>query len=64
MQHCIYMNTNLNNIFITILTRPINSVHVLNDFHLCGYSEKKQRFQWSYMGFLVSMAMEKYFFIK
>ena len=32
------MNTNVNNIFITIVPRP-NNVHVLeNDFHLCGSS--------------------------
>ena len=52
------MNTNLNNIFITIVTRP-NSVHVLeNDFHLRdGYSRNAQKFQWSYVDFPVSMAI-------
>ena len=52
------MNTNLNNIFITIVTRP-NSVHVLeNDFHLRdGYSRNAQKFQWSYVDFSVSMAI-------
>ena len=37
-----FMNTNFNNIFITIVTRP-NSIGVLeNDFHLYGYTEYKK----------------------
>ena len=51
------MNTNLNNIFFTIVTKP-NSDHVFEkDFHLIGYSGNKQKFQWSYVAFSVSMAI-------
>ena len=47
------MNTNLNNIFITIVTRP-NSDHVFeNDFYLRGFSINKKKFQWSDMDFPV-----------
>ena len=49
------MKTNLNNIFITIITIK-NSVHVLEkDFHLDGYSGNNKEFQWSYMDFSISI---------
>ena len=39
------MNSNSNNIFFTVVTRP-NSLHVLEiDFHLRAYSGNKQKFQ-------------------
>ena len=54
------MNTNLNNISFTV-TKP-NSDHVFeNDFHLRGYSGNKQKFQWSYVGFPVSMTIKLFF---
>ena len=61
MQHYIYeyllMNSNLNNIFFTIVIRQ-NNVHVFeNDFHLRGYSVNKQKFQWSYVGFPISIIL-------
>ena len=47
--------------FITTVTRP-NSIRVLeNDFHLCGYSGNKQKFQWRYVGFPASMAIILFF---
>ena len=55
------MNTNLNNIFFKIVTRS-NSDHVFeNDYHLRGYSGNKQKFQWSYVAFPVSMAIILFF---
>ena len=55
------MNTNLNNILFTIITRS-NTDHVIeNDFHLRDYSGNKQQFQWSDVGFPVSMAIILFF---
>ena len=37
-------------------------VHILeNEFHLYGYSGNKQKFQWSYVAFPVSMAIILFF---
>ena len=55
------MNSNPNNIFFTVVTIP-NSDHVFeNDFHLRGYSGNKQKFQYSYVAFPVSMAIILFF---
>ena len=55
------MNTNLNNIFFTIVTSP-NSDHVFeNDFYLRRYSGNKQKFQWSYVAFPVLMSIILFF---
>ena len=51
------MNININNIFITTVTWPNNVCVLENDFHLYGYSGNKKNIQWSYMSFLVSMAI-------
>ena len=56
------MNSNPNNIlFFTVVITP-NSDHVFEtDFHLRGYFRNKQKFQWSYVGFPVSMAIILFF---
>ena len=56
------MNTNLNNTFITTVTRPSN-VHVLeNDFHLYGCSDgNNKNLSGVYMVFPVSMVIILFF---